>query len=252
MTPLTVRLAYLRGPRDCEVNKPGDDAAAWLVSYYYLERFAEGKAGYYYRDWVMDSGAFSAHNSGVAIHIKDYIATCAHLLKTDPMLTEVYALDVIGDHKASLRNCELMWEYGIPAIPCFHAGEPWDLLTHLAQHYPKIAIGGVARARDDVKQAFSQECFARVWPKRIHGFGMSNDSLVLGFPFHSTDSSSWEMGPLAFGRWLKFGAMDAKNKNFSSGRVDLRSQIKYFLNLEAKARVRWSKQMQLLETLEER
>ncbi len=245
----SVRLAYLKAACDSAIGE-SELIGGWLVSYYYLDGFLKVQPDYLYRDWVMDSGAFSAHNSGVVIDLPTYIGMCGRLLDNDKTLAEVYALDVIGDHEASLINTETMWEHGIPAIPCYHAGEPWEFLVHIAKHYPKIAIGGVARKGTEVKMKFAEQCFARVWPKKIHGFGMAGEELVMGFPFHSVDSTSWEMGPMAFGNWFRFGKMDARAKAFPDGKFDLRSQIKAYLKLEAKARERWRKEMAVLETLD--
>jgi len=227
---------------------------ALLVSYYYLEPFLENRAAYRYRDWVMDSGAFSAHNSGVEIELNKYIDKCLELQQSDPTLTEVFSLDVIPkDHKPltvqhaaeqSLKNCEEMWRQGVPAIPTFHRGEEESFLYEMAKLYPKIAIGGVALLRGDQKRLFCEQVFARVWPKKIHGLGMSSEELVLGLPFHSVDATNWELAPCAFGNWQKFGSMSVRGSN-----QDLRSQVDFYLNLEAKARVRWAKQMAELEAL---
>jgi hypothetical protein len=37
---------------------------AILVSFYYLEPFLKNQHLYQYRDWMMDSGAYSAYHSG--------------------------------------------------------------------------------------------------------------------------------------------------------------------------------------------
>ncbi len=231
------------------------EAPALLVSYYYLEPFLKNRAAYRYRDWVMDSGAFSAHNSGKNIDLTAYIDKCLELLGSDPTLTEVFGLDVIPkDHKPatvqhaaeqSLRNCEEMWRQGIPAIPTFHRGEGEEFLFAMAKDYPKIAIGGVALLRGDQKFLFCEQVFARVWPKKIHGLGMASEELVYGLPFHSVDATNWELAPCAFGNWMKFGSMSVRGSN-----QDLRSQVKFYLDVEAKARVRWAKQMAELEKLD--
>ena len=257
-----VRLAHVDGAQgDCTLKGvkgvqqlPENKSPALLVSYYYLEPFIENKNRYRYRDWVMDSGAFSAHNSGVEIELNKYIDKCLELQQSDPTLTEVFSLDVIPkDHKPltvqhaaeqSLKNCEEMWRQGVPAIPTFHRGEEESFLYEMAKLYPKIAIGGVALLRGDQKRLFCEQVFARVWPKKIHGLGMSSEELVLGLPFHSVDATNWELAPCAFGNWQKFGSMSVRGSN-----QDLRSQVDFYLNLEAKARVRWAKQMAELEAL---
>lgn len=209
---------------------------ALLVSYYYLTGFLKRQSRYVYRDWVMDSGAFSAHKSGVSINLNDYMDTCKRLRDTDPTLSEVYALDVIGDHKASLRNTEIMWKAGIEAIPCFHYGSPWDVLVGLAKDYPKIALGGVAASSTKRKLTWAKQCFARVWPKKIHGFAFCGRESLMALPWHSVDSSTWEIGPCAFGRWPQWGNVSVRGSN-----QNLRGVIKWYLDLEQAARVRWAK-----------
>lgn len=230
------------------------EAPALLVSYYYVEPFLKNKAAYRYRDWVLDSGAFSAHNSGASIDLSRYIDFCLEQLASDPTLTEVFSLDVIPkDFKPvtvqaaaeqSMKNCEEMWRQGVPAIPIFHRGEAEEFLYAMAKEYPKIAIGGVAMLRGDQKYVFCEQVFARVWPKKIHGLGMASEELVYGLPFHSVDATNWELAPCAFGKWMKFGSMSVRGSN-----QDLRSQVKYYLDLEVKARVKWSKQMEQLSNL---
>jgi hypothetical protein len=216
---------------------------ALLCSFVYLENFQRNQPRMCYRDWALDSGAYSAWHRGVTIDLQQYIETCRHLLETDAKLVEVFALDVIGDWKASLQNCEAMWKAGVPAIPTYHIGEPVDALMHIAKHYPKIALGGVAKSKPSVKLEFAKQCFARVWPKRIHGFAYALREHLLAVPFHSTDSTSWELGPCAHGRWKSFGQMTVRG-----GRQNLRSEVEFFLKLEAESRQRWKREFKLLES----
>jgi hypothetical protein len=215
---------------------------ALLVSFYYLDNFLKYQPEYAYRDWVLDSGAFSAFNSGKTIDLNQYMDTCKQLMSKDKTLVEVFALDVIGDHRASLRNCETMWKNGIPAIPCYHIGEPIDALMQMAKHYPKLAIGGVARLKAEAKKQFAQACFSRVWPKKIHGFGYGSENHIMAFPFHSCDATNWELGPCGFGRWNAFGKMSVRGSS-----QNLRAEVEYYLKLEAKAQSRWRKEMAILD-----
>lgn len=235
----TVRLAH-GGP--LRANEAGlspylsaEEQPALLVSYVYLAAFQKERHKYGFRDWVLDSGAFSAHMSGTPISISLYTETARQLLAQDQKLVEVYALDVIGDWQASVQNAEWMWSRGVNAIPTFHRGSPWDVLTGLARDYPKVAIGGVARLPAAQKLAFAEQCFARVWPKRIHGFGFGAASHVMALPFDSVDATNWEMGPTAFGRWNTFGRMSVRGSN-----QDLRAEVEFYLKVEREARTRWA------------
>ncbi len=215
-----------------------------LASFVYLRSFQEKRTQGLYdmRDWVLDSGAFSAHSSGKPIKLQEYIDTCKHLLATDSLLAEVFALDVIGDWRASIRNCEAMWRQGIPAIPAFHRGSPESELKAIARDYPKVALGGVARLKGAEKLRWASQCFARVWPKRIHGFGFATEEAVLSLPFHSVDATSWELGPCGFGNWKAYGKM----RVLGSGQ-DLRPEVERYLRLEQRARVKWKKAMEELK-----
>lgn len=234
-----VRLAHC-GPPDA-LNKALSVTStnpALLVSYIYLAPFLKARANYKYRSWVLDSGAFSAHAAGKTIELSKYIKVVKGLLAGDDPPAEVFALDVIGDHVASAKNADLMVEAGLDVIPCFHYGEPWESLIEMASRFDKIALGGVARMREKQRIAWVGQCFARVWPKKIHGFGMSTRGLVLGFPFHSVDATSWELGPCGFGNWKAFGKMSVRGST-----QNLRAEVEWYMKLEREAQRKWKKEM---------
>jgi hypothetical protein len=229
-----------RIPFHAEARDPSSVRPALLVSYVYLKPFLANRHRYHYRDWVLDSGAFSAHNSGTEIKLQDYIDTCKRLRDDDPTLTEVFALDVIGDWRASIKNAEEMWRQGIEAIPCYHVGEPESALRGIAKDYPKIALGGCVGFRG--KDKFAAQCFARVWPKKIHGFGFGTEKSLMNVPWHSVDATNWEIGPCKFGRWNAFGNMSVRGS-----KQNLRAEVEWYLALEVRARQRWAKEMAQLE-----
>lgn len=234
-----VHTALKEQPMD-EVS-PRSELPAILVSYVYLGPFLKTRSQFSFRDWSLDSGAFSAHQSDTVISLPKFTAEAKRLLEEDDQLVEVFALDVIGDHRASLSNTEYMWEQGVAAIPTYHIGEPESYLLHIARHYPKIALGGVARMKQATKIDFAQQCFARVWPKLVHGFGYGNEKGIMCVPWHSTDATNWELGPCAFGRWAAFGKMSVRGSN-----QNLRAEVEHYLALERKANNRWRKELALL------
>ena len=215
---------------------PVERAPAILVSFSYYERWKARQSEYRYRNWSLDSGAFSAYSSGVSTDLKEYIETAKKLRDTDPDLKEIFALDVIGDHRASLVNCQAMWKAGVEAIPTYHFGEPESVLKHLSQNYPKIALGGIARHKGAGKLRWAEQCFARVWPCRIHGFGFGSVSQIMSLPWDSVDATNWETAPCAFGRWESFG-----NLTYRGSGQNLRIEVEHFLRLEQRARDRFRK-----------
>jgi hypothetical protein len=205
--PPMIRLAHvpgaqgdnnLLGQRGVEALPEGRRPSL-LISFFYIDGFLANQKRYCYRDWVLDSGAFSAHNSGHPIDLSEYIECCQKLMAEDPTLVEIFALDDIGDWRISKKNTERMWAEGIPAIPTFHFGEPWEELKEMAATYPKIALGGMVGQTVGPRDKWIGQCFSRVWPKRIHGFGLAGEKTVMSFPFHSVDATNWEIGPCLTG-----------------------------------------------------
>ena len=242
----TIRLAYggiqtvidnsLSTPLPNDSGSPG-----LLVSFVYLKGFQKHRPKYIFRDWVLDSGAFSAKTLGLTIDLFEYMDVCKQLIKEDAQLVEVFALDVIGDWRTSLKNTEAMWKENSPAIPCYHVGEPWDVLVSLARDYPKVALGGVAREKLKRKLSWAEQCFARIWPKKIHGFGFGCRKSVLSLPWYSVDSSNWMLGPCGFGHWANYG-----NMSVYGGEKNVRPEIEYYLKMERHARFRWRAQLEEL------
>lgn len=217
---------------------------ALLVSYYYLDGFLERQSSYAYRDWMMDSGAFSAHNSGKAIDLNEYVECCLKLRESDPTLVEIIALDVIGSGEGSLRNAVRMREQGVDAMPVFHIGEDWEILKEYAKGWDKVGLS--CRFGEPLKDSyrFYEQCFARIWPKKCHSFGWVDEKMLMRFPFHSSDSSSWETGPCGFGNWKFFGKMSVRGSQ-----QNLKTQIQWYLDLEERLRWRWRREMATLGAL---
>ncbi len=242
----TVRLAWggpcrmlknTFGPEDCP-------KAALLVSYHYRATFMRFKDQVHYRDWVLDSGAFSAHNSGKVIDLQEYIDFCLKWQEEDESLTQVFGLDVIGDAEASLKNCEEMERQGVNVTPTFHMGSPWEALEELKK-YPRIAFGGMVRRPANLKKEWLDQCFARIWPKRIHAFGVASKDILMRFPFHSADASNWEIAPAAFGSWKSFDNQ-IKTRGVN---INLQPEVLRYLELEKQLRNKWAHEMGILEKL---
>jgi hypothetical protein len=221
-----------------------------LLSYHYLRKTKDWRddiKDWGYTDWVLDSGAYTAHSQGFTIDVEEYIEFCLEALQHQTRLTMVFGLDVIGDEKKTLKNCERMWEAGIPAVPTYHVDEPEAYLKYIAQEFPKIALGGVA-ARQGMKLKWAEQCFARVWPKKIHGFAYGTPQSILRLPFHTTDSSNWERGPLQWGEWYSFTRDLSCSFKFRGLKdQNLLPEIEHYLKVQARARVKWRDEMEQLQ-----
>ncbi len=141
----------------------------------------------------IDSGAFSVFNRGATIEIQDYI----DWIKENNF--HPYAnLDVIGDWKGSLANQEAMEAQDLEPIPCYHNGEPLELLERYVAEYEYIALGGMQSisVNKNARAEWLDVCFRIICDEdgnprtKVHGFGMTSFSLMKRYPWYSVDSSS--------------------------------------------------------------
>jgi len=165
-----------------------------LVAFPFAREFERNRKHYNLGKVALDSGAFSAWNSGKSISLSDYIAFCK-----DFACDEIFGLDVIWNPQATQRNLETMWASGIDAIPCFHGGSDWRWLEWACQR-PKIAIS----SRLPKKKEWVQQVFNRIHPKRVHGFAFTSPKMLNAVPFDSVDASSWVLSPSGMGCWAGY------------------------------------------------
>jgi hypothetical protein len=230
----TVFLAYGSGGVSTLERHRHEEAVDMLVAYPVLDHFQKNREKINVRSWILDSGAFSVFNSGKTIKLEEYIAACREV-QDDAKI--IFGLDVIGDAPATRRNVEEMHAAGIDAVPTFHYGSPWEHLEWCAQ-FPRLALGGVARLKSiPTKVAWLSECFARVWPKKIHGFGIVGDDPTSRLPFTSVDASSW-MSPRMFGTWRSLMRTSAL-RVYGVPADDMWSEVRYYLRLQERLESRW-------------
>ncbi len=190
---------------------------------------------------ILDSGAFSAWKSGTEVKLDDLVEEANR-----PGWDEVAALDPIGDPVTSHHNAVEMKLKGLPVIPIFHFGEPWELLTEYKRYFgDRIGLGGIATNISIVqRRRWLEQCFARAYPARFHGFGVASKDLLMSFPFYSVDTASWHTG-LRYGRSAAAPDLKQPRKSALDGTkdedsaYDLRAELLYYLEMEAAAQDRW-------------
>lgn len=163
-----------------------------MVSYAIMRDQAEGpKAqrmalqGLDDMDVMVDSGAFSAWRSGLAVNLGEYCEFLSNIGTAQYM-----ALDVMGDWRTTELNRERMEEDGWHPIPVWHPQDPWELLRDL-QRYPVIALGGTVPLSMNQRRSL----FTRIWgayPHAYHGLGVGSVNLLRSYPWYSADASTWD------------------------------------------------------------
>jgi len=162
---------------------------------------------------MLDSGAFSAWNSGITINIQDYITFCLH---NQDELDYIVNLDVIPgqpfkkvtkeDRKISTlqgwENYKTMLRGGIPKdklIHVFHQGEDMEWLERMVKEISYIGLSPANDKTTGQKMAWLDQCMKYVTNNqgtpivKFHGFAVTTLRLVFRYPWYSVDSSSWQL-----------------------------------------------------------
>jgi hypothetical protein len=132
-------------------------------------------------------------NEDVRQYLDEYIAFCH---KYKDQLMGYVNLDIIYDAERSWRNQEYMESCGLTPIPVFHHNEDYKWLERMAEKYDYIGIGGVATGLGIHEfVSFADQCFRiinEVKPGlKVHGFAVTAFNLMIRWPWHSCDSTSW-------------------------------------------------------------
>jgi len=149
----------------------------------------------------LDSGAFSMFTQGIDVNLQDY---ADYITENHDVIHTASNLDVIGagNEQASYDNLKTLEKMGVQVQPVHHARDAdiW-LERYLAEGYDYIYLGGMVPE----STGYLQKWLDHIWGKyltnpdgtakvKVHGFGMTVDSLMWRYPWFSVDSTSWIMG----------------------------------------------------------
>lgn len=148
------------------------------------------------RKFFLDSGAFSAYTMGVQIDLAKF---CDYCHRNADVIHMVSVLDAIGDPDGTWRNQVAMEERGVRPLPCFHYGEPTEIVDYYCRNYEYITIGGMVPISNQQLEVWLD----RIWadhltddegkPRcKVHGFGLTSPKLMNRYPWYSVDSSTWQ------------------------------------------------------------
>lgn len=141
---------------------------------------------------LVDSGAFSAYNSGKEITLDAYCS----FISTLPQTVSYAQLDVIGNESHSMENLKTMVGRGLHPLPIFTRGSDPDQLSRLREYGDYVMLGGVAQGaeRKEYVNWFSKLNAGRP----IHWLGFVETEFIRVYRPTSVDSSSWT-GAARFG-----------------------------------------------------
>lgn len=161
---------------------------------------------------IIDSGAFTAWNSGKQINIEDYKNFCIKL----PEDTIFVSLDIIPttasfDPNETEKCCEQGYEnfiylkrYLKNVLPVYHYKDNIKWLKKYIEHTDYVGISPANDTQEEVKRLFLDYVFKQL-PRNIktHSFGYTAGEGLKHYPFYSVDSTSWK-GAHRFGNVIYF------------------------------------------------
>lgn len=162
---------------------------------------------FYFDNLIMDSGAFSAHNSGEVIHLNSY---CNDLKSIG--IQKYFSLDVIGSAEKSYENYKIMRKMGMNPIPTFHINTDIEYLLKYLSETDHISIGNMVQGNQIVGNLDKiwNEIYTRNPNCKVHGLGVSNYDIASRYPWHSIDSSSYN----AITKFSRAALWNKKKNNF--------------------------------------
>ena len=167
-----------------------------LLSYFYFRAKGIGqlidKIGYR-PEVLLDSGAFSAWNTGKNIAIVDYM----RFIDENKAHADLYiALDVIGDPDLTRMYYEIMRFKGYSPIPVFHYGDDLKYLDYyVGKGERTIALGGTAKMRSKPTVAkWCADIIGKYPDIDFHLLGSSSRQITDHCALASCDSSTWIIG----------------------------------------------------------
>jgi hypothetical protein len=138
---------------------------------------------------LIDSGAFTAWRGGKVIELDDY---CRFLEALPVHPWRYFALDVVGDPAATMRNFEAMIRRGFKPVPIFTRGEDVSVLEDYYKHSDVVGIGGLVGTPK--KKPFVNGVMKRIGKRRVHFLGFTGEDYLKFYRPYMCDSNSWDYG----------------------------------------------------------
>lgn len=158
---------------------------------------------------IIDSGAFTAWNTGKPIHLDDY----CRFLDSIEWLRPFHAvqLDVFGQPEASFKNLRIMQSRGYDVMPVFTRGESLELLEEYYRMTDYIMFGGIVIGGKN--EGYVKWFLNKNKGRKCHWLGFVNIPFMKKYKPESVDSSSWSSSARFGNLGLYMGAGKIKTFN---------------------------------------
>jgi len=136
---------------------------------------------------IVDSGAFTAWNTGKTILLDEYCKFLDSIECLQPFKS--IQLDVFGDPEQSWKNYLIMKNRGYDTMPVFTRGENQETLEKMYQETDYIMFGGVVTGAGN--KGYVKWFCENNKGRDCHWLGFVNMPFIKHYKPYSVDSSSW-------------------------------------------------------------
>lgn len=154
-----------------------------------------------YKNFMLDSGAFSFMNSPKKIDWNEYVYNyCNFINKLNVKL--YFELDI--DNLIGLSEVEKLRNYinghtKYKCIPVWHINRGKDYFINMCKNYPYVALGGLVQAGDKNRKKYDIYFkwfikIAHLHDAKIHGLGYTSMQGLKKYHFDSVDSTTFLNG----------------------------------------------------------
>lgn len=155
---------------------------------------------------IIDSGAFSAWNSGYQVNRDELLHFYKEIKQQFPHANFIN-LDVIPGEKGRKPTekeadlaCQLSWENflwfrdnGIMTLPVFHEDDNWDYLHMMMKETDYIAISPANDSSTKRRMVWLDRTYSILKADyKTHGLAATSKKLLERYPFYSVDSINWK------------------------------------------------------------
>jgi hypothetical protein len=163
-----------------------------LIAYPYFKKKVKEELEILPRDsyrLMVDSGAFTAFNSGKAIRLDDYCAFLDSISSLKPF--KAVQLDVVGEPSKTLGNLSEMARRGYNVMPVFTRNE---LLSNMDKYYEfSDYICAAGFNTHDKKLEYAKAVMRHAKGRKVHLLALVTTDSIKKLAPESMDSSTWSV-----------------------------------------------------------
>lgn len=154
-----------------------DDTLEWLMNHPNI-------------DLLIDSGAFSFHQTGTKAPLGAYMD---FIDKWRDKLWAFIAMDVPGNPVKTQRNLKIMHQKGYDPVPVHVMGDSAEKMDELYEMSPLICLASlpIRERLTERNKSFLKMKMEMAAGRHVHWLGYTGEDMIRTFKPYSCDSSSW-------------------------------------------------------------